>query len=64
MAELEKVAGNQLDPRVVSAFREIPEVELRRLRQLCRRVHPGLRLPGDLLDRLSIPEERAAVRRG
>jgi putative nucleotidyltransferase with HDIG domain len=62
MAELEKVAGNQLDPEVVAAFREIPEVELRRLRQLCRRVHPGLRLPGDLLDRLSTPEERVAVR--
>lgn len=62
MAELERVAGHQLDPRVVSAFREIAEVELRRQRQLCRRVHPGLRLPADLLDRLGLPEERAAIR--
>ncbi|HWM94636.1 MAG TPA: HD-GYP domain-containing protein [Thermoanaerobaculia bacterium] len=56
MAELQFVAGQQLDPEVVEAFRAIPEVELRRLRQLCRRAHPGLRLPADLLDRLSAPE--------
>lgn len=56
MAEVLRVAGQQLDPEVVAAFREIPEVELRRLRQLCRRVHPGLRLPADLLDRLTMPE--------
>jgi putative nucleotidyltransferase with HDIG domain len=59
LAELQRVSGHQLDPQVVAAFLEIPEVELRRLRHLCRRVHPGLRLPADLLDRLSEPEVRA-----
>lgn len=61
MAELQRVAGQQLDPAAVAAFREIPEVELRRLRQLCKRVHPGLQLPADLLDRLSEPELRAVA---
>ena len=56
VAELQRVAGQQLDPEVVAAFREIHEVDLRRLRQLCKRVHPGLRLPADLLDRLTMPE--------
>jgi putative nucleotidyltransferase with HDIG domain len=57
IAELERVAGQQLDSRVVAAFQEIPEVELKRLRALCRRVNPGLRLPADLLDRLSDSRE-------
>lgn len=57
MAELQRVSGRQLDPQVVEAFQEIPEVELKRLRALCRRVHPGLRLPADLLDRLSDSRE-------
>ena len=61
MAELQRVAGQQLDPEAVAAFREIPEVELRRLRQLCKRVHPGLQLPADLLDRLSEPDQRAGA---
>jgi HD-GYP domain-containing protein (c-di-GMP phosphodiesterase class II) len=61
MAELQRVAGQQLDPEAVAAFREIPEVELRRLRQLCKRVHPGLQLPADLLDRLSEPDARASA---
>lgn len=61
VAELQRVAGEQLDPEVVAAFREIPEVDLRRLRHLCRRIHPGLRLPADLLDRLSAPEERSSA---
>ena len=55
LAELQRVAGQQLDPDAVAAFCGIPEVELRRLRHLCRRVHPGLQLPADLLDRLSEP---------
>jgi HD-GYP domain-containing protein (c-di-GMP phosphodiesterase class II) len=61
MAELQRVAGQQLDPEAVAAFREIPEVELRRLRQLCKRVHPGLQLPADLLDRLSEPDLRLSA---
>jgi len=50
IAELEQAAGFQLDPQVVALFAAIPEVELRRLRDLCRRAHPGLSIPGDLLD--------------
>jgi putative nucleotidyltransferase with HDIG domain len=45
LAEVQRVAGQQLDPRVVEAFSAIPEVELRRLRELCKRAHPGLALP-------------------
>jgi putative nucleotidyltransferase with HDIG domain len=56
LAELQRVAGQQLDPRAVEAFRQVPEVELRRLRELCKRVHPGLSLPADLLDSLAEPE--------
>jgi putative nucleotidyltransferase with HDIG domain len=59
VGELQRVAGQQLDPVVVEAFRQLPEVELRRLRELCRRVHPGLSLPADLLDSLAEPEPRA-----
>ena len=54
--ELQRVTGQQLDPQVVAAFCEIPEVELRRLRELCKRVHPGLSLPADLLDSFAEPE--------
>ena len=56
VAELQRVSGQQLDPRAVEAFRQVPEVELRRLRELCKRVHPGLSLPADLLDSLAEPE--------
>ena len=56
MAELQRVAGRQLDPRAVDAFCNIPEVELRRLRELCKRIHPGLSLPADLLDSMTEPE--------
>ena len=38
---------------------DLPEVELRRLRELCKHVHPGLSLPADLLDSLAEPEPRA-----
>ena len=59
--ELQRVAGQQLDPDIVDAFSELSEVELRRLRELCRHVHPGLSLPADLLDSLAEPEpERRA----
>lgn len=58
VTELLRVSRQQLDPHVVAAFCELPEVELRRLRQLCKRVHPGLRLPADLLDRLTNPDEK------
>ena len=57
IAELQRVSGQQLDPRVVEAFQEISEVNLRRLRALCQRVQPGLRLPADMLDRLSDSRE-------
>jgi putative nucleotidyltransferase with HDIG domain len=53
LAELQRVTGQQLDPRVVEAFAKIPEVELRRLRELCKRVHPGLSLPSYLLGDLA-----------
>jgi len=59
LAELQRVAGQQLDPQVVEAFRDLPEVEMRRLRELCKRVNPGLSLPADLLDSLAEPEGRA-----
>jgi len=64
VAELQRVAGQQLDPRVVAAFRELPEVELRRLRELCKHVHPGLSLPSDLLDSMIEPEAEAGRRHG
>jgi putative nucleotidyltransferase with HDIG domain len=56
LTELERVAGTQLDPEIVQQFRCVPEVELRRLRELCKRVHPGLGLPADLLDKLAEPQ--------
>jgi putative nucleotidyltransferase with HDIG domain len=56
IAELQRVAGQQFDPKVVQVFSAIPEVELRRLRELCKRVNPGLSLPMDLLDTLTEPE--------
>ncbi len=40
--ELERVAGRQLDPRLVEEFRRIPELELRRLREHCESFHVGL----------------------
>jgi putative nucleotidyltransferase with HDIG domain len=61
MAEVERVAGEQLDPHIVAAFARLPEVELRRLRGLCKRVHPGLSLPADLLDMLSRPERQRGL---
>jgi len=62
LAELVRVAGKQLDPGIVETFLELPEVELRRLRELCKRIHPGLSLPSDLLDTLveTMPEVRKA----
>ncbi len=62
LAELVRVAGKQLDPAIVDSFVQLPEVELRRLRELCKRVHPGLSLPSDLLDTLveTMPEVRKA----
>ena len=54
--ELRRVAGQQLDPQIVEAFAALSEVELRRLRELCKHVHPGLSLPADLLDSLAEPE--------
>jgi putative nucleotidyltransferase with HDIG domain len=61
VGELQRVAGQQLDPAVVEVFRQLPEVEMRRLRDLCKRVHPGLSLPDDLLDMLAEPEPKAEL---
>jgi putative nucleotidyltransferase with HDIG domain len=60
MNELQRVASQQLDPQVVTAFRQIPEVELRRVREICRRIHPGLTLPSELVRSLSEQSEEAA----
>lgn len=43
--ELRRVAGTQLDPDVVEAFLLLPEVELRRLREGCRRLELSIRSP-------------------
>jgi putative nucleotidyltransferase with HDIG domain len=59
IAELQRVAGQQLDPRVVEAFCAIREIELRQLGESCRNVHPGLGPPLGLLDSLSQTEPRA-----
>lgn len=56
IAELVRVSGTQLDPRMVELFRHLSELELRRLRELCKRVHPGLSLPHDLLETLADPD--------
>ena len=56
VTELQRVAGQQFDPQVVEVFRNLPEVEMRRLRELCKRVHPGLSLPADLLDSFAEPD--------
>jgi putative nucleotidyltransferase with HDIG domain len=45
VAELDQAAGAQLDPRIVEVFHQIPEAELRRLREFCHDVHPGIVLP-------------------
>lgn len=58
VAELQRVAGQQLDPAMVAHFAQLPEVDLRRLRELCKQVHPGLSLPADLLDSLAEPEAK------
>ena len=52
VAELQRVAGTQLDPEIVEVFARLPEVELRRLRERYRHVHPGLSLPAELFDSL------------
>jgi putative nucleotidyltransferase with HDIG domain len=50
--ELRLVAGRQLDPEIVDRFQEIPEVELRRLREGCRHLHPGLTTSEEFLGTL------------
>jgi putative nucleotidyltransferase with HDIG domain len=59
LAELQRVAGQQLDPKMVTAFRGLSEMELRQLTERCRNVHRGLSLPDDLLDSLTDPETEA-----
>jgi putative nucleotidyltransferase with HDIG domain len=56
VAELQRIAGKQLDPRMVELFSALPAMELRKLSERCRKVHPGLSLPDDLLDALTDPE--------
>src|SRR5579864_1636210 len=53
IAELKRVAGQQLDPAIVATFCDLPELGLRQLTDYCRNVHPGLSLPDDLLDALT-----------
>jgi putative nucleotidyltransferase with HDIG domain len=55
VAEITRAAGGQLDPRAVEIFGRIPEWELRRVQELCRSVHPGLRIPAQLLSTLASP---------
>lgn len=64
LAELQRVAGEQLDPAMVEAFRRLPEIELRQLRERCSRAHPGLSLPDDLLDSLTETSPPEAKLRG
>jgi HD-GYP domain-containing protein (c-di-GMP phosphodiesterase class II) len=45
VAELDRVAGRQLDPQVIEAFLSVSEVELRRLRDGRRRLDLGLPVP-------------------
>ena len=59
IAELHRVAGQQLDPAIVEAFGSLAEMELRQLTERCRNVHPGLSLPDDLLDSLADPGAEA-----
>jgi putative nucleotidyltransferase with HDIG domain len=60
LQELRRVAGAQLDPKVVAAFAGISEVELRRLRELVGRIDIGLRMPLGLpLDRPDEGERQA-----
>ncbi len=56
LAELRRVSGQQLDPGATGIFCELSEIELRRLRNLCQRVQPGLSLPFDLLETLRNPD--------
>lgn len=56
LSELRRVAGQQLDPGATEVFCELSEIELRRLRNLCQRVQPGLSLPFDLLETLRNPD--------
>lgn len=58
VSELRGVAGMQLDPQLVETFADIPEIELRRLRDLCRKNHPGLELPMELLARFEARQLR------
>lgn len=60
--ELERVAGRQLDPQVVEAFRRIPEMELRRLREQCESFRTGLTLPPEMLAPSKFGRLRAAER--
>jgi putative nucleotidyltransferase with HDIG domain len=58
VAEMQRIAGQQLDPEIVEAFCRLPEIQLRQLAERCRHVHPGLSLPDDLIDTLTgLPNE-------
>jgi putative nucleotidyltransferase with HDIG domain len=62
VAELERVAGSQLDPDVVDAFLGLSEVSLRRLREVTSRIDTGLRMPLGLA--LAERHDRPAAGRG
>jgi putative nucleotidyltransferase with HDIG domain len=59
IAELQKVAGHQLDPAMVETFRTLSEIDLRHLTDRGSRAHPGLSLPAELLDSLIDPKPEA-----
>src|SRR5436305_2594395 len=61
LGELQRGRGRQLGPKVVDDVTHLRAGALRRLRELCKRVHPGLSLPADLLASLAAPEEKADV---
>jgi putative nucleotidyltransferase with HDIG domain len=60
VSELQRIAGKQLDPRMVAAFCALPALTLRKLSERCRKVHSGLSLPDELLDSLTGPAAEAS----
>ena len=53
VAELERVAGAQLDPHIVESFLELSPLELRQLRNLSEEAVAGIRIPSPIQEILS-----------
>lgn len=51
--ELQRVAGDQLDPRVVGAFLELSPMELRKLRTLSEETVAGIKIPTPIQELLT-----------